>query len=508
MSLKRNIIASYASQIYVTLVGILILPLYLQYMGVEAYGLVGFYTMLQVWFNLLDMGLTPTVARETARFRGGTTDDALRYRRLLRGLQVMFFAIALLGGSMMYAFSDSIAERWLNAQTLPLEQVRLALQLMAIGVALRWVSGFYRGYLLGAEQLVWLAGFNSFFATIRYAGIVPILVFINNSIEFFFIYQILVAIAEVVILLIKFKHLNSEIHINSQIGWSPKILLNELKKIIKFTSIMTLSSIVWIAITQTDKLILSKIIPLTEYAYFYITTLAASSVTLISNPISNSLLPRMVLSFSKNREDFLKIYSNATQWICIVAMPACAMLSIHSEKILLLWTNNQFLAEKNSLTLSLYSLGNGLLIISSIPYFIQYSAGKLRLHLLGTFIFLLILILSLMWKAERYGGEGAGWIWLVLNAIYLFFWTPLIHHIFLPNIHWDWIKKDTLPIITIAFSAAWITTYAPWPKERFSSIATLIITGAVVFFLTSLGSSSIREKISLHLREKNVFKNN
>ena len=79
MSLKRNILASYASQIYVTLVGILILPLYLKYMGAEAYGLVGFFTMLQAWFNLLDMGLTPTVARETARFRGGAT-DALSYR--------------------------------------------------------------------------------------------------------------------------------------------------------------------------------------------------------------------------------------------------------------------------------------------------------------------------------------------------------------------------------------------------------------------------------------------
>ena len=86
MSLKKNILASYATQIYVTLVGILILPLYLKYMGAEAYGLVGFFTMLQAWFNLLDMGLTPTVARETARFRGGAT-DALSYLRLLRGLQ-------------------------------------------------------------------------------------------------------------------------------------------------------------------------------------------------------------------------------------------------------------------------------------------------------------------------------------------------------------------------------------------------------------------------------------
>lgn len=70
MSIKRNIVAGIATQIYVTLISFLILPLYLKYMGAETYGLVGFFTMLQVWFNLLDVGLTPTITRETSRFQG------------------------------------------------------------------------------------------------------------------------------------------------------------------------------------------------------------------------------------------------------------------------------------------------------------------------------------------------------------------------------------------------------------------------------------------------------
>ena len=92
MTLSKNILASYLSQIYVTLIGIVILPLYIKYMGAETYGLVGFFALLQAWFNLLDMGLTPTMARETARYRGGAT-DALSYRRLVRALEGVFFAI-------------------------------------------------------------------------------------------------------------------------------------------------------------------------------------------------------------------------------------------------------------------------------------------------------------------------------------------------------------------------------------------------------------------------------
>ena len=92
MRLSHNILANYVSQIYTSLIGILILPLYLSYMGSEAFGLIGFYTLLQSWFSLLDMGLTPSVARETARLHGGAI-TVLSYRNLLRALQLIFFVL-------------------------------------------------------------------------------------------------------------------------------------------------------------------------------------------------------------------------------------------------------------------------------------------------------------------------------------------------------------------------------------------------------------------------------
>ncbi|NTW89015.1 MAG: oligosaccharide flippase family protein, partial [Desulfobulbaceae bacterium] len=102
MSLKKNIISNYISQIYGTLIGIVMVPLYIRYMGTEAYGLVGFFAMLQAWFQLLDMGLAPTMARETARFQGGAT-DALSLRRLLRVLEGIFFGVAIVGATAMIA---------------------------------------------------------------------------------------------------------------------------------------------------------------------------------------------------------------------------------------------------------------------------------------------------------------------------------------------------------------------------------------------------------------------
>ena len=80
---EKRLLANYASQIYVTVIGIVMVSLYIKYMGTEAHGLIGFFAMLQAGSTLLDMGLTPTTARETARFRRPAT-DALSLRRLLR----------------------------------------------------------------------------------------------------------------------------------------------------------------------------------------------------------------------------------------------------------------------------------------------------------------------------------------------------------------------------------------------------------------------------------------
>ena len=85
MSFKRNVIASYVSQIYTAVIGIVMLPFYIKFMGSEAYGMIGFFTMLQAWFALLDLGLTPTIGRETARFNAGAL-DVTAFRRLYRSL--------------------------------------------------------------------------------------------------------------------------------------------------------------------------------------------------------------------------------------------------------------------------------------------------------------------------------------------------------------------------------------------------------------------------------------
>jgi O-antigen/teichoic acid export membrane protein len=499
MSLKRNILASYVSQVYVTIIGIVMVPLYLKYMGAEAYGLVGFFTMLQAWFNLLDMGLTPTMARETARFRGGAT-DALSYRRLVRALQAIFLAIALVGGGALFASAGFIANDWLKVQALPLNEVQLAVQMMALGIALRWMAGVYRGAISGSERLVWLGGYNAVMATMRFVGVLPVLLFVGATPTVFFTYQLLVAVVELTGLIAMSHALLPLIPVGQRLGWSFAII----KPALKFSVAVAFTSITWVLVTQVDKLVLSKLLPLANYGYFTLAVLVASGVLVISGPVSAAIMPRMAkLEAEGNQDGVIRIYRQATQLVAVVASASSVTLAFLAEPLLLAWTGDKNLAHQAAPILIPYAIGNGILAVSTFPYYLQYAKGDLRLQMAVNAIFLVLLIPAIIGVASEYGGVGAGYVWLVMNVLYFVTWVPLVHKRFKPGLNVPWFVQDVLVVYGVAIMAAYVLfAVMPQTESRWWQFGYIAITGLIVISTGATASSVIRMRVKTWLTQQ------
>src|SRR6185503_19034771 len=93
--LKINVIANFVGRSWSGLLGLLVVPVQLHYLGVEAFGLLGFFVSLQVIVNLLDMGLSTTASREVA-IRLGNPDRMGECNDLVRTLEFVYGAEALL----------------------------------------------------------------------------------------------------------------------------------------------------------------------------------------------------------------------------------------------------------------------------------------------------------------------------------------------------------------------------------------------------------------------------
>ena len=108
MSLKRNLAANYLGQAWVSLMAVVFLPLYVRYLGAEALGLIGVFALLQAWLTLLDLGITPTLNREMARFTaGGHSPRSIA--NLLRSLEAVCALLASLVVLALWAASGFVA---------------------------------------------------------------------------------------------------------------------------------------------------------------------------------------------------------------------------------------------------------------------------------------------------------------------------------------------------------------------------------------------------------------
>lgn len=494
MSLKRNIIANYLGQIYVTLVGIVMLPFYIKYMGAEAYGLVGFFTMLQAWFNLLDLGLTPTIGRETARYHGGAM-PALQFRQLYRMLSMIFAVIAVIGGGAIFLLADQVATRWLHIGSLSLDAVVISLQIMAISVALRWMGGLYRGVITGAEQLQWLSGFNALVATLRFVIVLPVMAYFGYTPLVFFVFQLAVAALEFIGLGLKsISLLPRTTQLSEPIGWS----LQPIKPLFTFALTIAFTSSVWVLVTQTDKLVLSGILPLDAYGYFTLAVLVANGIMVVSGPISTAIMPRMARLYSEHQhEPLISVYRNATQLVSIIAGSAAITLAYCAEPLLYAWTGNAQLAAAAAPILRFYAIGNGFLALGAFPYYLQYARGTLRYHLIGNLGMVVVLIPCLIVSAQHYGGVGAGIVWMVMNILYLLFWVSYVHHRLEPGLHRRWISVDILWILIPPFFVVSLISLLHWtPVSRIGSIGYVIGIAIIALTCALLGSKTARDLIA------------
>lgn len=493
MSVRHNILANYASQIYVTLIGIFMVPNYVHYMGAEAYGLVGFFAMLLAWFQLLDMGLTPTLTRETARFNGGAT-NALSLRRLLRALEGIFICIALLGSAAMMAGSSAIASSWLNVQFLPIAEVKHAIMLMAIVVALRWICGLYRGVISGFEQLVWLSAFNIAIATARFVLVVPVFLYIGTSPTDFFTYQVLVALIELMVLVTQTYRLMPKIENGSRTPWQ----WEPLRGVLRFSLSIAFTSSVWVLVTQTDKLVLSKLLPLADYAYFTLAVLVAGGVMIVSGPISGAILPRLSkLSAEGDEAGLIRLYRSASQLVSVIAISVALILACFSEQVLWAWTGDAAITGAAAQALQLYALGNGILALGAFPYYLQFAKGDLKLHLIGSLLFLVILIPTLIAATWKYGVTGAGYAWLGANAAYFIFWVPKVHNRFVTGLHTQWVIRDVgLIALASAATAVGLKLLLTWPHDRILSTLQIILISVAILAAAAAASSTIRRALA------------
>ncbi|MCI8212444.1 polysaccharide biosynthesis protein [Pseudomonas sp. S25] len=438
-SVIRNTVLNYAGQAYVLLVGILIMPFYLGHLGAEAYGLIGFFAVLQAWLLLLDAGLSPSLVRAVAH-QQGTRARERSSGQLLRSFEIIFLPMALLCCIGIYLSSPWIALQWLNAKELEPQTLIHCISLMGLVVALRLYATLYKSGIQGLEQHAWLNIANIIIATVRYFGGLLLVSTYSQDPEDFFEFQVLVGLIETLIFAVRAYQQMPTPHLLTGFNW----LL--VKPIIPFAASMTLTSVLWIVLTQMDKVLLSDLLPLDEYGYFSLVALVTTGIMMLTNPLVQALLPRMTVLVAEGRQaEMHALLLAANRFACTFLFPLSALIGLHGKYLIYAWTGDWVAAQWSHQILCWYSLGSAIMAISAFQFYLQYAYGQIRLHVWYSLISAIVTV-PVMFFAIRYqGAYGAAVAWFLLRGVSFAVWPMIVHHTLAPGIHPQWLR-DVLRI--------------------------------------------------------------
>lgn len=454
------------------------MPIYLHYMGIEAIGLVGFFLMLQSWFQLLDLGLTPTLSREMSLFCAGVYNAQVVLQRL-RSLEWILGGLAILAIVSFWFFQSWIAVNWLKVQSLNIDLVATCVFMMGLAGILRWLTGLYRAGLIGLEKQLWVNGALVILTTIKFVVVLPVIALSNSPSLAFFKFQVLIALVELSI----FARV-----LYRSLGGHPKSILPcsvALKAMWPTASAMAFMAGMWVFLTQIDKLILSRVLSLEAFGYFTLAVAVAGGVLILVPPLNQVLQPRMTILVAQGQDDELReLYHTATQIAAVALTVLGGGLALFARPLLWAWTGNQMVAAEAAPILFWYSLSNILIGLLVLPFMLQFAHGYLRLHVIGNFILALTLVPALVLATLNYGAVGAGIVFFMANLLFLLFWVPLAHRRLMPRAVWEWPLQDILPIVLASLLVLWVASLLlPIETERLITgllvIVTMLLSGGV-----------------------------
>jgi O-antigen/teichoic acid export membrane protein len=436
------------------------------------------------------MGLSATLTRETARLSAMPGKER-EMRDLLRTLELLYWAIAVVIGILVIALSPYIAHHWIKPGNLSPSTVQRTLLVMGFAIALQWPASLYSGGLMGLQRQVLLTGVNIATSTLRSVGAVLVLWLVSPTIEAFLLWQAVTsAVTTLILALALWRMMPGD---PARAAFRKQLLIG----IWRFAAGMSAMSILAVILTQVDKIVLSRLLPLEQFGYYVLAGTVAMSLTRLFTPVFYSIYPRFTqLASRDNQRELIELYHKSCQFMSVLVLPAAVVLALFSYDALLLWTHDPVVAGRTDLLVSILVFGTALNGLMNPPHALQLAYGWTRLNVVSNAVAVVVLVPAIIFAAMRFGAVGAAYAWLALNLGYVLLMTPIMHRRLLRTEMWIWYRQDVaIPLLACVVTAGTARLILPEPASPGLMLLRLFVVSMATLAAGLFATPRMREMV-------------
>lgn len=483
----RNIVANLLGGGWSALLAMLFVPMYLHFLGAEAFGLVGILTALQAVFGLFDLGIGATLNREMARL-SATASDGMRERDLLKTFEAFYWSLAAAVGLVIMMLAGTIAHRWVHAQHLATSEITRSVAFMGCIVAFQFPFALYQAGLLGRQRQVMLNVITVSITTVRSAGAILIIWRVAPLVELFFAWQAFVMLIQVVITGLVLRH---------DLPRPPqpsRVRLSLIREMWFFSASLAGNAVLGVLLSQSDKMLLARLLPLSQFGYYTLAGSIAAILWYVINPISTAFYPRFTqLLHTGDESRAVNTYHRACQVMAVVVLPVAATVAMFAHPLIWVWTRNPALADATALTASLLVCGTALNGLSILPVLLGVAAGFPYIITATNMVAAAMIVPAIFYATRNFGISGAAVVWVVLNCLYILIAVPLVHGRVMTGEMWRWYGSDfAVPVLAAAACGGLARLLMPSNLTVAATVAYVSVAATVITVTTAAVLPHIR----------------
>jgi O-antigen/teichoic acid export membrane protein len=479
-----NFAANFAATGVAAASGLITLPIYLNTLGTKGLGFLGFAALVMTLARMLDLGLGTTVIRELSHF---ASRKAVHHRmpNVARTYELLFAFMSATITLVIVALAPVIATYWLQIPAEDIQEITWCLRLTGVMCGITWLSNFYASSVIAFQRQVGLSLGRILETLVSTGGCIVLALRPNPRIEHLLLWQIAVSTCFVLFACALFKHTRPGPAVP---GSFHSIFI---RRAYRFVIGMALIHVTGLLLANVDKIILSRLLTLSEFANYSVPSSAVGlAFSVFMGSLFSAMLPRFSALVAQNDQTGLaNAYRLMFQTIIAILIPFVVCAIFFSFDFLTLWTHNQEVSAKMAPVMALLTLGLTLTSMMVPAFILQLASGWTTLGLILNIILLVVFTPVLYLLATHMGLEGAAWYLPLMNTAYVAMGLPLTHRKFLPDLLRPILVSDLLPMVGVALAAsallAWFNSVFAGPSLwRFcAGVVTGIALTAINFML-------------------------
>lgn len=364
--LARNTYISFIGQGAPILVAVFAIPLLIDMLGTERFGVLALAWVVMGYFGLFDFGLGRATTKFVAEYRArGELEDL---PELIWSSVVFHIVLGLLGGVILGSLIPWLTSSVLNTPNFLLSETRAAFYLLAASVPLVVTTAALRGVLEAMQRFDLTNAVKIPASTINYLGPLPILFFVDSLVA---VVGFLVVSRGVVLLAYLLLCLRTVPALSQGFRFS----MTRMKPLVGFGSWLTISSFFGPTISSIDRVMIGSLVSLSAVTVYVVPYEVVTKLIIFATSLLTVLFPAFSSLAVDRSWELRRLYGRALKYLLVLVAPIVGMLLALSGDLLSLWVGAE-LAQNSAPIAKWLAVGVLANILAQVPFTLLQGIGR------------------------------------------------------------------------------------------------------------------------------------